>query len=197
MAGPGSTSARRLGLALAWLALLLLAGWWIAPRLELSGDLRKFMPSAQTPAQKLLIDELGEGPGSRLLLLALSGADADVLAAQSDALRARLADDPRFVLVANGGAAGLAAIPERLRPYRYLLSPTLDTTSLDATYLGDQLEAEGGVDDIGGGGVELHGLSLGAVVGDLDPAADRRPGCQVVDERPARPGTSGWTRPDG
>ena len=92
MAGPGSTSARRLGLALAWLAVLLLAGWWIAPRIELSGDLRKFMPSAQTPAQKLLIDELGEGPGSRLLLLALSGADADVLAAQSDALRARLAD---------------------------------------------------------------------------------------------------------
>ena len=147
MAGPGSTSARRLGLALAWLALLLLAGWWIAPRIELSGDLRKFMPSAQTPAQKLLIDELGEGPGSRLLLLALSGADADVLAAQSDALRASLADDPRFVLVANGGAAGLAAIPERLRSYRYLLSPTLDTTSLDATYLGDQLEAR--VQDLG------------------------------------------------
>src|SRR5690606_14288242 len=147
VAGPGSTSARRLGLALAWLALLLLAGWWIAPRIELSGDLRKFMPSAQTPAQKLLIDELGEGPGSRLLLLALSGADADVLAAQSDALRARLADDSRFVLVANGGAAGLAAIPERLRPYRYLLSPTLDTTSLDATYLGDQLEAR--VQDLG------------------------------------------------
>ncbi len=36
---------------------------------ELTGDLRQFMPEAQTPAQKLLLEELGEGPGSRLLLM--------------------------------------------------------------------------------------------------------------------------------
>ena len=57
----------RLLLALAWLALLLLGGWALSGRLQLSGDLRKFMPDAQTPAQKLLIDELGEGPGSSLM----------------------------------------------------------------------------------------------------------------------------------
>ncbi len=39
------TSRRRLALALAWLALLLLAGGLIGQRLELSGDLRKFMPA--------------------------------------------------------------------------------------------------------------------------------------------------------
>jgi predicted exporter len=61
---------RRLSLALAWLGLLLVAGWWVGQHLQVSGDLRKFMPSARTPEQKLLIDELGEGPGSRLLLLA-------------------------------------------------------------------------------------------------------------------------------
>ena len=54
------TPARRLALALLWLAALAAAGWAIGQRLELSGDLRRFMPSAQTPAQKLLIDELGE-----------------------------------------------------------------------------------------------------------------------------------------
>lgn len=141
------TARARLALALLWLALLAVAGWAIAQRLQLSGDLRKFMPSAETPAQKLLIDELGEGPGSRLLLIGLSGADPQTLAAQSNALHAQLAAQPLFSLVANGGDAGLDAIPERLRPYRYLLSPTLDTQPLDRGYLQQELEAR--VQDLG------------------------------------------------
>jgi predicted exporter len=143
----------RIAFALLWLALLLLAGWWIGGRLQLTGDLRKFMPSPETPEQKLLIDELGEGPGSRLLLVALSGADAPALAAQSKALRAALARDPQFVLAANGEDAGLDAIPARLRPYRYLLSPTLDHQPLDADYLADQLEQR--VQDLGSPAGEL------------------------------------------
>jgi len=141
------TARRRLVLALAWLALLLLAGWLVGQRLDLSGDLRKFMPSAQTPAQRLLIDELGEGPGSRLLLVALSGDDAETLASQSAALRERLAAQSRFSTVANGGDDGLDAIAERLRPYRYLLSPTLDSQRLDAAFLADELAAR--VQDLG------------------------------------------------
>jgi hypothetical protein len=39
------TSTRRLLLALAWLAALLLAGFLLGRHLELSGDLRKFMPT--------------------------------------------------------------------------------------------------------------------------------------------------------
>ena len=35
----------------------------------------------------------------------------------------------------------MEAFPERLRPYRYLLSPTLDTQRFDAAYLSDQLAA--------------------------------------------------------
>jgi predicted exporter len=129
----------RLALALLWLAALLLAGWALGQRLELSGDLRKFMPAAQTPAQKLLIDELGEGPGSRLLLVALSGDDAETLAAQSMAVRGKLVAQPLFKLVANGAETGFEAIPEHLRPYRYLLSPTLDTQRFDRAFLADEL----------------------------------------------------------
>src|SRR3546814_9625405 len=128
----------RIAFALLWLAALLLAGWWISAHLQLTGDLRKFMPAPETPEQKLLIDELGEGPGSRLLLVALSGADASTLAAQSKALRVALAGDDQFVLVANGDT-GLDAIPERLSPYRYLLPPTLDTQPPDAEYHAVQL----------------------------------------------------------
>lgn len=67
----------RLLIALAWLALLAVAGFVLSSRLSMSGDLRKFMPEAQTPAQRLLMDELGEGPGSRLLLMSISGADSE------------------------------------------------------------------------------------------------------------------------
>lgn len=141
------TATARTALALLWLIVLIGAAFFVSQRLELSGDLRKFMPSAQTPAQKLLLDELGEGPGSRLLLMAISGADAETLAAQSQAVADALAGDPRFVFVANGGGDPLAAIPERLRPYRYLLSPRFDTQRLDATLLRAELDER--VQDLG------------------------------------------------
>ena len=82
-----------------------------------------------------------------MLLIELSGArDAETLAAQSKALRASLSNDARFTLVANG-EGGLEAFPERLRPYRYLLSPTLDTQRFDAAYLGEQVQSR--VADLG------------------------------------------------
>lgn len=131
----------RLALSLLWLGLLVVAGILVSRHLHLSGDLRAFMPAPETPEQRLLIDELGEGPGSRLLLLAISGEAPETLAEQSRELHAALADDARIELVANGGEAeaGLEAIPERLRPYRYLLSPGLDGRPLDASTLGDAL----------------------------------------------------------
>ncbi|MET0582139.1 MAG: hypothetical protein ABWZ08_09230 [Pseudoxanthomonas sp.] len=137
----------RIVLALLWLALLALSAWAITQRLQLSGDLRKFMPAAETPAQKLLIDELGEGPGSRLLLMSIAGADAPTLAAQSQALRSALAARPEFALVANGGDASLDSIPERLRPYRYLLTDTFDARPLDEATLREELDAR--VQDLG------------------------------------------------
>ena len=53
--------------------------------------------------------------------------------------RRALSSSPLFALVANGDT-GLDAIPQRLRPYRYLLSPTLDSAQFDAAYLHDQLQ---------------------------------------------------------
>lgn len=135
------TARLRLGLALAWLSLLVLAGIWVGTHLQLSGDLRRFMPGARTPAQKLLLDELGEGPASRLVLLALSGDRPEALASISHGMRERLATDPRFILVANGGDATLEAIPQRLRSYRYLLTDKLDAQPLDNDYLRAQLDA--------------------------------------------------------
>ncbi|MFT4247248.1 MAG: MMPL family transporter [Pseudomonas sp.] len=156
---PSLTPLHRTLLALAWLALLGLLGWWLGSRLSLSGDLRKFMPEARTPAQKLLIDELGEGPGSRLLLLSLSGAPPAVLAEQSRALRAALQSQPLFVVVSNGETPGLETIPDKLLAYRYLLAPAPQPGDFSAAALHDALQAR--VQDLGSPAGELVEPLLG------------------------------------
>ncbi|GAB1595174.1 MMPL family transporter [Lysobacter claricitrinus] len=133
------TPALRLVLAFVWLALLGLLGWAASRTLDLGGDLRKFMPAPQTPAQHLLIDELGEGPGSRLLLLAIDGGTSEQRSAQSRELAATLRGTKGIALVANGDA-DLSAIPERLRPYRYLLSDAPSNGGLGAAALTDELQ---------------------------------------------------------
>src|SRR5690606_42126517 len=67
------SAAARLAWALAWLLALLGFGAWLSQSLTVSGDLRRLLPDARTPEQRLLLDELGEGPRSRLRILAPSG----------------------------------------------------------------------------------------------------------------------------
>jgi predicted exporter len=123
----------------AWLALIAAIGWGVALHLKIGSDLRDFVPPARTADQKLLLDEIGKGPGSRLLLLAISGAPQAQLADLSRGLEDALAHDPVFAHAANGGN-DLAEIASDLLPYRYLLSPTLDSHRLDAAYLRGQLQ---------------------------------------------------------
>ena len=126
----------------------LLAGWLLAlvalaafaiHGLRISSDLRSFMPPPQTADQKLLMDQIGEGPGSRLLLVAIDGAPEAQLAELSRGLAGKLRGDAHFEQVVNG-AFDASLLGDRWLPYRYLLSPTLDRHTLDAAYLGTQLE---------------------------------------------------------
>src|SRR5690606_19450646 len=130
----------RIGLAIGWLLLLALARLWLGGRAQVSSDLLKFVPAARTPAQKLLLDELGDGPGARLLMVAVSRAEPDQLAAPPHPLRDALAADPQFDLVNNGAQAGLNAFPERLLPYRYLLTP-LPADAFSGSNLREELQA--------------------------------------------------------
>ncbi|WIG54417.1 MAG: membrane protein [Rhodanobacteraceae bacterium] len=129
----------RVAIWFAWLVVIAAVGWGVALHLKISSDLRDFVPPARTADQKLLLDEIGKGPGSRLLLLAISGAPQARLAELSRGLEDALAHDPDFAHVANGGN-DLAEIASDLLPYRYLLSPTLDTQRFDAAYLRAQLQ---------------------------------------------------------
>jgi predicted exporter len=129
----------RLTLLLAWLLVLGGLGVVVAQRLKVSTDLRSFMPAPTTPDQRMLMEQLGEGPGSRLLLLAIAGTPDHALAALSQGLAGALKNDPRYTQVVNG-SLDMGALDSALLPYRYLLSPTLDTQPLDQPYLADQLQ---------------------------------------------------------
>ncbi|CAM1000323.1 Putative exporter [Rhodanobacter sp. Root179] len=129
----------RATLLVVWLLALAALGWMVAQRLKISTDLRSFMPAPTTPDQRLLMEQVGEGPGSRLLLLSISGAPDEKLAALSQGLLAALKKDPRYSQVVNG-SFDLGALDSSLLPYRFLLSPTLDTQPLDEAYLADQLQ---------------------------------------------------------
>ncbi len=129
----------RATLLVVWLLALAGLGRMVSQRLHISTDLRSFMPAPTTPDQRLLMEQVGEGPGSRLLLLSISGAPDERLAALSRGLVKALLHDPRYSQVLNGNF-DLAALDPQLLPYRYLLSPTLDTQALDEAYLGDQLQ---------------------------------------------------------
>ena len=129
----------RVAIWFVWLALIAAIGWDVAWHLKISSDLRDFVPPARTADQKLLLDEIGKGPGSRLLLLAISGMPQARLANLSRGLDEALARDPAFAHAANGGN-DLTEIASDLLPYRYLLSPTLDTHRFDAAYLRAQLQ---------------------------------------------------------
>ena len=129
----------RATLLVLWLLALACLGWMVSQRLKVSTDLRSFMPAPTTPDQRLLMEQVGDGPGSRLLLLSISGSSDEQLAALSQGLGAALKKDRRYSQILNG-SFDLGALDTSLLPYRYLLSPTLDTQPLDEAYLADQLQ---------------------------------------------------------
>jgi len=133
------TPARKGLLIGAWIASVAILGWVVNRDLVIGSDLRLFMPSPRTQQERLILEEIGEGPASRMLLLAISGPDPQAAADTSRALAAALRSSGEFRLVANG-ESNLDSIPESLLAYRYLLSPTLDHSTLDAGYLRAQLE---------------------------------------------------------
>ena len=130
--------ARRAAVVALWLLALAALAAFAWQGLRISTDLRSFMPPAQTPDQKLLMEQIGEGPGSRLLLLAIENGDEATLAQLSRGLVDKLHADAHFEQAFNG-AFDPSALDEHWLPYRWLLSPTLDAHSLDAAYLSDQL----------------------------------------------------------
>lgn len=105
----------------------------LVSRLHLSFDLSAFFPQETTLAHDVLIEQIRNGPGSRLLVIGISGAATDELAEASDQLKEALAGDARFITVLNGEfAEDSTDIPEPVKSY-YLLMRDVD-------YSGDMLQ---------------------------------------------------------
>jgi len=132
------TPAGKVLLFFAWAAVIAGLGWFVERNLVVGSDLRLFMPSPRTARERLVLEEIGEGPASRMLLIAISGTDPRAAAETSRALVKALRDSGEFRWVANGEGS-LEDIPERLLAYRYLLSPTLDDARFDTAFLSEQL----------------------------------------------------------
>lgn len=109
-------------LALACWALFVGVGIVIVARARYTADLSAFLPKAPSPEQRLLIDQLREGPASRLILVALDGAPTAELALYSRTLRTYLGADPQFQVVSNGDASALNNDRALVFAQRYLLS---------------------------------------------------------------------------
>src|ERR1044072_1905943 len=131
-----------LALLTLWIAALVLVGWVAQRQLVIGAALRLFLPNPATAEQRLLLEEIGEGPASRVLVIALEGAQPPVLADASRALVDSLRENPNFRVITNGEVS-LDAVPDELLPSRFLLSPTLDTQPLDEKYLHGELLARG------------------------------------------------------
>lgn len=104
-----------------WLGLALLAVVVLATRLQISFDISAFFPQETELAHEVLLEQFQNGPGSRILVVGISGTGADELADISDEMRSVLANDALFSAVMNGELPeDVDAPPEPVASY-YLL----------------------------------------------------------------------------
>ena len=105
-----------------WLVGLGIGLWFVFAHVQLETDLSALMPPGETAKQRLLLEELRQGPLSRVILIALEGPDIGELAALSKALAAEMRRSGEFLLVSNGERIWSEEQEHVLFRYRYLLS---------------------------------------------------------------------------
>lgn len=94
----------------------------IVVRADYTADLSAFLPRAPSARQQLLVDQLRDGPASRLLLIAIAGGDAVARAQLSSTIARQLRTNPAFSSVDNGEPVNQQRDREFLFDHRYLLS---------------------------------------------------------------------------
>ena len=122
--------ARRRALLL-WLLCIAVAAT-ITLRTQYVADLSAFLPSAPTPEQAVLLDQLRSGVAARLVLIGIEGGTAEMRGNASRQMAAALRASGAFESVNNGDNAGFEATGKFLFEHRYLLSPAVDAQRFTA-----------------------------------------------------------------
>lgn len=121
--------------SLLWVLIIALMVLILSFRLQLSFDLGAFLPREGGPNAEVLLQQLGSGPGSRLMVLGISGGAIEQREEASRNLQASLNELDDFVQVVNGEAGtGGETVPEPIRThYPLMLDLDLSTTTLQQT----------------------------------------------------------------
>ena len=126
--------------SLVWLLLMATALWISFTKITVVTDLSLFLPNSESRQSKLLLDELREGQGSRLILAALTGGSADSRADASKKLQQQLVVDGTLLRVSNGSRDFKSEVGAWVYDRRYLLSPSISTARFTSDHLRQELE---------------------------------------------------------
>ena len=106
------------------LAVVLVASLWaLATQFRVVTDLGVFLPATTTPAQKILIKQLGKGATSRLLFVSIAGDDELAIRELNKLLAANLRGSENFARVLNGEHDLNDADRDLIFSTRYLVAP--------------------------------------------------------------------------
>jgi len=131
--------ARRARILALWLASVAAAVGVVAHARYIT-DLSAFLPAKPTPLQQLLVDQLRDGPASRLILIALEDGDPKDRAQISTAMVHRLRNDAEFSSVDNGEPLAAERDRDFLFQHRYLLSNAVTAQRFSAAGLKAAIE---------------------------------------------------------
>jgi predicted exporter len=181
---------RRAGVPALWLCCLALASV-IVVRARYVTDLSAFLPATPTPTQQLLVEQLRDGPASRLILMAIEGGDADARARASVGTASRLRRDRQFASVNNGEPVTAERDREFLFQHRYLLSDRVTAERFSESGL------RAAIEDTLADLASPAGLMLKALFPN-DPTGEMLHVIDQLERTPSPPVSDGvWVSPDG
>jgi predicted exporter len=107
------------------LAAALIGAAFVIAHTRITADFSAFLPTAPTPTQQLLVDQLQNGVVSRLILIGIDGGSANARSAASRQIAATLRANSDFVAVNNGEPITQQRDQQFLFEHRYILSSAI------------------------------------------------------------------------
>src|SRR5690554_4730714 len=106
-----------------WLSIAVISAALLWFRLQLNFDLSVFFPHQSSLSHDILLEQMKDGPGSRLLVIGVNGADQEQLEIISGQLKQQLTENKAFINVMNGDfEVDEVQVPAPLDQYYLLLA---------------------------------------------------------------------------